>query len=118
MDTAGVTSDGTLAPAGGVERCECPPQYNSSSCQDPSVGFYRWFGKTSSTATILINLVGEARACECNGRSKMCDKETGACAVSTYVSYSTFAFTGNFFYLEIKIKDSKVVAVLISHYVK
>lgn len=81
MDTAAVTSGAGLALAGGVERCECPPQYNSTSCQDPSIGFYRWFNRTYSTATILISLVGEARPCECNGRSKICHVETGFCSV-------------------------------------
>lgn len=34
------------------------------------------------TSTVIIDLVGEARPCECNGRSNSCDTETGFCQVS------------------------------------
>ena len=27
-----------LRPAVGVEQCDCPPQYNATSCQDPGRG--------------------------------------------------------------------------------
>lgn len=79
---------GILAPGGppplarGVELCDCPPQYNSTSCQDPSIGFYRWYDNNSISSTIVIQLVGEARPCQCNQRSKVCDIETGYCLVS------------------------------------
>ncbi|XP_066906769.1 laminin subunit alpha-1 [Halyomorpha halys] len=65
-------------PAHGLELCDCPVNYNSSSCQDPSLGFYR--SKIPMvTSTIIIQLVGEAKPCECNGRSSVCDIETGHC---------------------------------------
>lgn len=77
MDTAAASPG--LALAGGVELCECPPQYNSTSCQDPSIGFYRWYDKNIHKATILIQLIGEAKPCDCNNRSSICDIETGYC---------------------------------------
>ncbi|KAK6631889.1 hypothetical protein RUM44_006919 [Polyplax serrata] len=77
LDTAAASTG--LELAGGVELCECPPEYNSTSCQDPSIGFFRWYDKDVNTATILIQLVGEARPCDCNNRSTTCDIETGFC---------------------------------------
>ncbi|XP_050482872.1 laminin subunit alpha-1 isoform X2 [Bombus huntii] len=65
--------------ATGVEICKCPPKYNSTSCQDPSIGHYRWYNNTTVTSTIVINLIGEAIPCQCNGRSDICDIETGHC---------------------------------------
>ncbi|KAL0132326.1 hypothetical protein PUN28_000249 [Cardiocondyla obscurior] len=65
--------------ATGVEICQCPPEYNGTSCQDPSIGFYRWYKNTTATSTIVIDLVGQARRCQCNGRSEVCDRETGYC---------------------------------------
>ena len=91
LDTAAASNG--LALAGGVELCECPPEYNSTSCQDPSIGFYRWYDKEVNTATILIQLVGEARPCECNNRSDTCDIETGFCLVrklNKFVDYEFF----------------------------
>lgn len=68
-----------------VEVCDCPPEYNSSSCQDPSLGYFRYYN-TSASATIIIQTVGEARQCECNGRSDICNVDTGHCKVRrTYV---------------------------------
>ncbi|XP_039307072.1 laminin subunit alpha-1 isoform X3 [Solenopsis invicta] len=65
--------------ATGVEICQCPLEYNGTSCQDPSIGFYRWYKNTTATSTIVIDLVGQARRCQCNGRSEVCDRETGYC---------------------------------------
>lgn len=64
-----------------VEVCDCPPEYNSSSCQDPSLGYFRYYN-TSVSSTIIIQTVGEARQCECNGRSSICNVDTGSCKVS------------------------------------
>ncbi|VVC37186.1 Hypothetical protein CINCED_3A012310 [Cinara cedri] len=61
-----------------VEVCDCPPEYNSSSCQDPSLGYFRYYN-SSVSATIIIQTVGEARQCECNGRSTICNIDTGDC---------------------------------------
>ena len=30
-------------PARGIEKCECPSKYKSSSCQNPGLGFFRWY---------------------------------------------------------------------------
>ena len=65
----------------GIEICQCPLQYNSTSCQDPSIGYYRWYNNTTVTSTIVIDLVGEAKPCQCNGRSDICNIETGHCLV-------------------------------------
>ncbi|KAF5307738.1 hypothetical protein FQR65_LT06609 [Abscondita terminalis] len=66
--------------ANGVELCECPREYNSSSCQDPSIGFFRYYESSSVNGTILIDtFVGKARPCSCNNRSDVCDIETGFC---------------------------------------
>ncbi|KDR22194.1 Laminin subunit alpha-1, partial [Zootermopsis nevadensis] len=79
LDT-GILAPGRPPPlARGVELCDCPPQYNSSSCQDPSIGFYRWYDNNSISSTIVIQLVGEARPCQCNQRSRVCNIETGYC---------------------------------------
>lgn len=76
--------------ASGVEQCSCPPEYDGTSCQDPSRGYYRWFESnftssynvTTTIDTSFVELVGRARRCECNGRSDICDRETGHCLVS------------------------------------
>lgn len=82
LDTAVMTPRQTPPFAHGVELCECPPQYNSTSCQDPSIGFYRYQGKDIARSTIVIQLIGESRPCNCSGRSSICDIETGNCIVS------------------------------------
>ncbi|CAK9806681.1 Laminin subunit alpha-1 [Anthophora quadrimaculata] len=79
LDAAVLTPTHTPPFATGVEICECPPEYNNTSCQDPSIGYYRWYKNTTVTSPIVIDLIGEARRCQCNGRSKICDIETGHC---------------------------------------
>ncbi|XP_037085132.1 laminin subunit alpha-2-like isoform X2 [Pollicipes pollicipes] len=63
----------------GIERCACPKGYNGSSCQDPSIGFYRTFTPGFSNSEIIIDLVGESVPCQCNDRSEVCDSDTGHC---------------------------------------
>ncbi|KAL6255156.1 hypothetical protein P5V15_013489 [Pogonomyrmex californicus] len=79
LDAAVLTPTHSPSLATGVEICQCPPEYNGTSCQDPSIGFYRWYKNTTATSTIVIDLVGQARRCQCNGRSEVCDRETGYC---------------------------------------
>jgi len=83
LDTATMSQKKTnhLTASQIVEVCDCPPEYNSSSCQDPSLGYFRYYN-TSVSATIIIQTVGEARQCECNGRSSICNVDTGICKVS------------------------------------
>lgn len=81
IDTA-IPVRGQLSPlAMSVEMCNCPDQYNATSCQDPSSGFYipppSW-----KNISKYIDLIGEALPCKCNGRSDTCDKDTGFCTVS------------------------------------
>lgn len=47
-----------------------------------SAGFYRWYKENHIQSTIIIDLVGESKPCECNGRADVCDQETGVCQVS------------------------------------
>ncbi|XP_029679159.1 laminin subunit alpha-1-like [Formica exsecta] len=79
LDAAVLTPTHSPPLAIGVEICQCPSEYNGTSCQDPSIGFYRWYKNTTATSTIVIDLVGQARRCQCNGRSDVCDRETGYC---------------------------------------
>lgn len=67
--------------ARGVESCQCPAEYSGFSCQDPNRGFYRRFKHDYLTSNVLLDLVGEAHPCQCNGRSETCDRETGRCMV-------------------------------------
>ncbi|XP_017882648.2 laminin subunit alpha-1 [Ceratina calcarata] len=79
IDVAVLTPTHIPAIATSVEICQCPPQYNSTSCQDPSIGYYRWYKNTTVTSTIVIDLIGEAKPCQCNRRSDVCHIETGHC---------------------------------------
>ncbi|XP_063877309.1 laminin subunit alpha-1-like isoform X1 [Scylla paramamosain] len=79
MDIAAEGSPMSSRVALGVEQCICPTSYSGTSCQNPNVGHYRWYKKDYIVSTIIIDLVGEARRCECNGRSETCDSETGVC---------------------------------------
>ncbi|XP_053979211.1 laminin subunit alpha-1-like isoform X1 [Hylaeus volcanicus] len=79
IDAAVLTPTHTPSFATSIEICKCPPEYNSTSCQDPSIGYYRWYKNTTVTSTIIIDLVGQAKRCQCNGRSEVCDRETGYC---------------------------------------
>ena len=65
--------------AHGIEVCECPAEYNSTSCQNPKLGYYRWYKREYITSTIIIDLIGQAKPCECNGRANICDTESGHC---------------------------------------
>lgn len=83
MDT-GIEIPGNPPPkAAGVEICKCPTQYNSSSCQNPSIGFYRHYKpQPFVNGTIIIDAyVGTAKKCHCNGRSNVCHIESGKCLV-------------------------------------
>lgn len=62
-----------LARAYAVEMCGCPEGYNGLSCEDCAIGYTRSF-----TGIYL----GTCVPCECSGRSKECDPETGECSVS------------------------------------
>lgn len=79
MDIAAEGSPMSSRVAVGVEQCICPSSYSGTSCQNPNIGHYRWFKKNYTISTIIIDLVGESRPCQCNGRSETCDSETGMC---------------------------------------
>ncbi|XP_048508975.1 laminin subunit alpha-1 [Athalia rosae] len=79
LDAAVLTPTRSPPFASDVEICECPPEYNGTSCQDPSIGYYRWYNNKKAISTIVIDLIGQARPCQCNGRSEICEIETGYC---------------------------------------
>lgn len=81
LDTAVTPHSHNVPTAKGIELCECPSGYNATSCQNPTLGFFRHRSPTVSS-TIIIQLIGEAVPCECNDRSTICDIETGHCTVS------------------------------------
>lgn len=80
LDTARLSVGGSLPLAHGVEQCECPPEYNSTSCQDSARGYFRYHNK--SRTGLVSQVIGESRPCQCNNRSAVCDVETGRCQVS------------------------------------
>lgn len=93
-----VNGNNNAAIASGVEKCDCPEMYIGDSCQDPADGFYRWRNTTTSTS-LLEDLVGKVVPCECNDRSKICDRETGECLVRKSFSNSlSFIFNGKFYF--------------------
>ena len=79
LDVGKIIDAVSLRPAIGVEVCDCPPEYDSTSCQDPGLGFYRWYKEHFVTSEIIIDLVGGVKRCNCNGRTNQCDPETGEC---------------------------------------
>uniref|UniRef100_A0A1B0BIW7 Laminin subunit alpha-1 n=1 Tax=Glossina palpalis gambiensis TaxID=67801 RepID=A0A1B0BIW7_9MUSC len=79
MDTAIYVHGSTSMIAKGVEKCICPKRYDGLSCQDPSQGFYRWRNITETDTSFIEDLIGRAAPCQCNGRSSICDRETGEC---------------------------------------
>ncbi|CAG0918509.1 unnamed protein product [Notodromas monacha] len=65
--------------AGGVERCECSKEYNGTSCQDPSRGYYRWRKPDFIKSENIVDFVGISRPCQCHNHAQYCDKESGSC---------------------------------------
>ncbi|XP_014675870.1 PREDICTED: laminin subunit alpha-2-like, partial [Priapulus caudatus] len=63
----------------GVEQCDCPPEYQGSSCQNPAPGYFRWKKPNFLDSNNTLDLAGEARPCMCNYHSSICDRETGIC---------------------------------------
>ncbi|XP_023237076.1 laminin subunit alpha-like [Centruroides sculpturatus] len=53
-----------------VEQCQCPPNYQGTSCEECAPGYYR-----SKTGPYL----GFCVPCQCNGNSESCDVKTGKC---------------------------------------
>ena len=43
-------------PARGIEKCECPSQYKSSSCQNPGNGYYRWYKVLYDSLNISLQI--------------------------------------------------------------
>lgn len=79
--------------AHGVELGYCPREYTASSCQDPAPGYYRKRKPNFLDSKDILDLVGWAEPCECNGMADECDKETGVCIVriarSIYIMFSS-----------------------------
>ena len=55
-------------PARGIEKCECPSKYKSSSCQNPGTGFFRWYKVFFET--ISLNYLRKNFKMEFNTKSK------------------------------------------------
>ena len=79
LDVARPSGPGAPRQALGVEECHCPAQYGGTSCQDPGRGFYRYYKSSYAESEIIIDLVGDSLPCQCNGRSDLCDPDTGHC---------------------------------------
>lgn len=52
--------------AHGIETCQCPKEYTGTSCEKCARGYTRSVG-------------GSCVQCNCNGKTKDCDAETGVC---------------------------------------
>ncbi|XP_072936563.1 laminin subunit alpha-1-like [Epargyreus clarus] len=70
------------APAPGIERCMCPREYASGSCERAASGF--WLPRAPprlhyAAGTIVIQMAAAATPCRCNDRSESCDQDTGHC---------------------------------------
>lgn len=82
METAIFLSGSKNNLAIGVELCNCPQQYNGTSCQNPAAGFYRHRAEmVANKKETIEDFIGESVPCQCNGRTDVCDIETGYCQV-------------------------------------
>lgn len=85
METAIFISGMSNNLAIGVEVCECPNEYEGTSCQNPADGYYRYryheIHNNEQSHLDYEQYIGKSVACECNGRSDRCNKETGYCEV-------------------------------------
>ena len=54
----------------GIEQCQCPKEYTGTSCEKCAKGYTR-----SADGTCV--------QCNCNGKAKDCDPETGVCSGCT-----------------------------------
>lgn len=71
MDMASTVKGTTnLSKAQSVERCNCPPNYKGTSCEECAEGYYR---------IKLGPYLGACVPCNCNGHSNQCDPVTGKC---------------------------------------
>ncbi|XP_066588247.1 laminin subunit alpha [Prorops nasuta] len=57
-------------PASSVEQCQCPPNYQGSSCEECAPGYYRVQSGPYG---------GYCVKCQCHGHSDTCDVNTGVC---------------------------------------
>ncbi|KAK9872275.1 hypothetical protein WA026_017079 [Henosepilachna vigintioctopunctata] len=63
-----------------IEKCDCPKEYRSLSCQDPNHGYYRSrLPSYDPSQTWVDRIVGVSKKCACNGLSNTCDAQTGHC---------------------------------------
>lgn len=71
----------------GIEICNCPEGTDGTSCQNSAKGYYRYKPIVDQQETIE-DFIGQSIPCNCNGRSNLCDVETGYCEVSVEIFFS------------------------------
>ncbi|CAH1980453.1 unnamed protein product [Acanthoscelides obtectus] len=59
-----------------IEKCQCPEEYSGLSCQEPNEEYHKYFPTDSGNHWIDL-VIGKAKSCSCNGRSKQCDPISG-----------------------------------------
>lgn len=82
VDVAKDTSGKPPPRALSIEICECPKEYEGTSCQNPNTGYFRYFPSPYEHNVTWIDVaIGKAKLCECNDLSNNCNRETGFCYV-------------------------------------
>lgn len=84
-----------------MEICNCPEQYNGTSCQNPAEGYYRYRSTmTGSHQETIEDYIGQSIPCQCNGRSNLCDIESGYCQVKLNQMESMNSNFNNLFFIQ------------------
>ncbi|ESO94906.1 hypothetical protein LOTGIDRAFT_144813 [Lottia gigantea] len=76
--------------ASNVEQCQCPPNYQGTSCEDCAPGHYR---------SLNSPYLGICVPCNCNGHAESCDQVTGECLNcqdNTYGTHCEFCLEGHY----------------------
>ncbi|KAK6179097.1 hypothetical protein SNE40_011531 [Patella caerulea] len=73
-------ADGTGERANNVEQCQCPPNYQGTSCEECATGHFR---------SLSTPYLGICVPCDCNGHAESCDPYTGECINCQDNTYGT-----------------------------